>query len=627
MRRPGERLCLSSRLPAARLLLAGIAALVMGLLVTAEYPAAQTPPDSANQAPQFPSTENSLRSVDENTEAEPVPDLSVDEFVSGLSIPWGIAFTPDGTMLFTEKSGVLRARLADGTIQPVTADLDDLFASGETGLMAIVVDPDFATNRRFYTCQGHTGPEVQVIAWTVDAAYAAASRADDPLVGALPSYGRHGGCRLRFGPDGHLWIATGDAAIGTNPQELSSLGGKVLRVDATTGTGAPGNPFPSSPLIYSYGHRNLQGLALRPGTDQMWSVEHGPTRDDEINFLVSGGNYGWDPVPGYDESVPMTDRVKFPEAVEAKWSSGDQTLATSGGIFLEGDQWGRWEGRLAVASLKDRTLRVFEFAADGTLLSEVIVDSLNGTYGRLRTPMLGPDGALYVSTSNGGGRDKILRVAPTPPPPPPPPPPDASEVFEVFDDIASGAYYEPAVTWMIANEVTAGCSSSLFCPNDNVSRAQFATFLWRAAGEPAPQQGGSEVFVDVNAGSYADQAIGWAVQTGITLGCGRAAGDEHPRFCPTGTITRAQASTMLFRMVGSPSGIQPADFDDVAAGDYYGPAVAWMQQHAITAGCTARAFCPHRVSTRADAAAFIHRTATTPQSWAPGTSPFATGSP
>ena len=347
-------------------------------------------------------------------EQEPVLDLSVHEFVSGLSIPWGLAFAPDGTMLFTQKSGLLRARLTDGTIRPVTADFHDLFVSGETGLMAIVVDPDFATNRRFYTCQGHTGTEVQVIAWTIDATYAAASRADDPLVGGLPSRGRHGGCRLRFGPQGYLWIATGDAAIGTNPQNLSSLGGKVLRVDATTGTGAPGNPFPSSPLIYSYGHRNIQGLALRPGTAQMWSVEHGPSRDDEINLLVSGGNYGWDPAlaHGYDESVPMTDRVKFPDAVEAKWSSGDNTLATGGGIFLEGDEWGRWEGRLAVASLKDMTLRVFEFAADGTLLSEVIVDSLEDTYGRLRTPMLGPDGALYVSTSNGGSRDKILRVAP-----------------------------------------------------------------------------------------------------------------------------------------------------------------------------------------------------------------------
>ena len=240
------------------------------------------------------------------------PEITVTTLVSGLNIPWGIAFTPDGTMLFTERGGKLSGRLTDGTVQTVTADFSDLFVLGESGLMAIIVDPDFASNRRFYTCQAHTGPEVQVIAWTLNAAYTAATRSGDPLVGGIPASatsGRHGGCRLRFGPDGYLWIATGDAAVGTTPQGLNSLGGKVLRVDASTGAGAPGNPFASSPLIYTYGHRNVQGLALRPGTRQMWSVEHGPDVDDEINLLVAGGNYGWDPVPGYNESVPMTDLV------------------------------------------------------------------------------------------------------------------------------------------------------------------------------------------------------------------------------------------------------------------------------------------------------------------------------
>ena len=351
-------------------------------------------------------------SADAVDEPQP-PALEVEALVSGLSIPWDLAFAPDGTMLFTERGGTLSARLTDGTVQTVSAELGDLFARGETGLMAIVVDPDFASNRRFYTCQGHTGREVQVIAWTIDAAYTEATRVADPLVGGLPtaSGGRHGGCRLRFGPQGYLWISTGDAARGTTPQDLSSLGGKVLRVDASTGAAAPGNPFGTR--IYSYGHRNVQGLALRPGTSEMWSVEHGPSRDDEINLLTSGGNYGWNPVPGYNESVPMTDLTEFPDAVEAKWSSGNPTLATSGGIFLEGEQWGSWEGRLAVATLKRSELRLFEFAADGALLSEVVVPELDGTYRRLRTPMLGPDGALYVATSNGSGVDRILRITAT----------------------------------------------------------------------------------------------------------------------------------------------------------------------------------------------------------------------
>ena len=303
---------------------------------------------------------------------EAAPDLTVVEMVTGLSYPWDLAFTPDGTMLFTQRSGVLSSRLTDGTVQTVTADFSDLFASGTAGLMAIVTDPDFTTNRRFYTCQAHTEAdqpnEVQVIAWTINADHTEATRVADPLVGGMPigSGLKHAGCRMRFGSEGYLWIATGDGYAVSAAQGLSSLGGKVLRVDASTGDGAPGNPFATSPRVYTYGHRNPQGLALRPGTNQMWLVEHGPDWDDEINLLASGGNYGWDPsLPAsptvYDEAVPMTDLEKFPGAVEAKWSSGVPPLATSGGIFLEDADWEEWNGRLVVATLKNKTLRVFEF--------------------------------------------------------------------------------------------------------------------------------------------------------------------------------------------------------------------------------------------------------------------------
>ncbi len=292
--------------------------------------------------------------------------------------------------------------------------------------MAIVVDPDFTTNRRFYTCQGHTEPnqanEVQVIAWTINAAYDSATRVNDPLVGGLPAHhdlqtdlGGHTGCRLRFGPEGYLWISTGDGALSANSQSLTSLGGKILRVDKFTGGGAPGNPFSSHPRIYTYGHRNPQGLARRPGTDQMWSVEHGPDHDDEVNLLTSGDNYGWAPKgthDNYNENVPMTDLKKFPDAIEAKWSSGQRTLATSGGIFLDGDWWDEWKGRLAVGTLATTSLRVIKFDHSGAFVSETRANELYRTYGRLRTPMIGPDKALYLTTSNGDGQDKILKVSP-----------------------------------------------------------------------------------------------------------------------------------------------------------------------------------------------------------------------
>ena len=353
---------------------------------------------------------------------EASPDLTITQLVTGLTHPWDIAFTPDGTMLFTERDDGLRVRLTDGTVRQVTADFSDLNFGGTAGLLALVLDPDFVSNRRFYTYQRHTGPEMQLIAWTIDQDYTAATRVADPLVGGIPVNRNrgpsHGGGRLRFGPQGYLWIATGDGFSGTAAQDLTSLGGKVLRVDSQTGAGAPGNPFAPAP-VYTYGHRNPQGLALRPGTGQMWSVEHGPDHDDEINLLVSGGNYGWDPAPDegveglYDETTtPMTDLVKFSDALPAKWSSGYPTLAVGGGVFLEGSQWREWEGQFAVATLKTKSVRVFKFTEEGDLVSQVVVPELDRTYGRLRSAVLGPDGALYITTTNGGGKDKILKVVP-----------------------------------------------------------------------------------------------------------------------------------------------------------------------------------------------------------------------
>ena len=354
---------------------------------------------------------------------EPGPELMVTEIVTGLSHPWGIDFTPDGTMLFTQRAGVLNARLTDGAVKRVAADLGDLLVDGFAGLQALAVDPDFSTNRRFYTLQGHAGREMQVIAWTIDADYDEATRVVDPLVEGMPIGPGpwHSGGRLLFGPEGYLWIATGDGRVVTGAQDLTSLGGKVLRVDPRTGAGAPGNPFGASSPVYAYGFRNPQGLALRPGTDQMWLVEHGPKHDDEINLLAPGGNYGWDPIPDdgtlvfYDYSdeagVPMTDLAKFPSARQARWSSGFPTLATSGAVFLDGLQWGEWEGQLAVATLKTKSLRVFEFTEQGDFAGQIVVPELDGSQGRLRTPVLGPDGALYIATSNRPGTDRILRVS------------------------------------------------------------------------------------------------------------------------------------------------------------------------------------------------------------------------
>jgi glucose/arabinose dehydrogenase len=353
------------------------------------------------------------------------PALTVEVLADGLDHPWDVARAPDGTLLLDERSGGFTAVLPDGTVRPVEADFGDLFARGETGLMGLVLTPDFATSRRFLTCQGvqeSDGAEVQVIAWTVDEDWTAATRVADPLLGGIPvnqQSGRHGGCRLRFDPSGALLVGTGDNAVGTNAQDLGTLAGKLLRIDPATGGPAAGNPFaddvdPLTRLVFSYGHRNVQGIAVQPGTGDVYTAEQGTTRDDEVNRSVAGGDFGYDPAGvdgGYDESVPMTD-LDRPGAVPALWSSGEPTIAVCGLTFLTGQAWGDDEGLLVAGVQKDTGLLALRLDDDGALAEAFRVPELEGTYGRLRSPQAGPDGVLYVTTDNGGGADRLLRVTP-----------------------------------------------------------------------------------------------------------------------------------------------------------------------------------------------------------------------
>jgi aldose sugar dehydrogenase len=220
------------------------------------------------------------------------------------------------------------------------------------------------------------------------------------------------GCRPRFDPAGRLYVGTGDAASGSTPQDPRSLAGKILRIDRD-GRGVAGNPGGAlDPRIWSYGHRNVQGIAFRSDGRGV-SVEHGPGQDDELNRLAAG-NFGWDPIPvgggaGYNEAVPMTDLRKFPSAVRPIWRSGTPTVAPSGATFIHGSQWHTWDGVLAVALLKGSRLDVFRLNATGAIVGSGV--ALEG-YGRLRTPVQGPDGSLYVTTANGGGTDRILKVTP-----------------------------------------------------------------------------------------------------------------------------------------------------------------------------------------------------------------------
>lgn len=361
------------------------------------------------------SSTDSLGSLAPETPLDEGPTVAVESVADGLSIPWDVVRDPDGVIITGERgSGTLHAIRPGGGRSTVAADLGEVFASGESGLMGIALAADFATSREVYTCHsaGGTDTENRVTAWRAADDW---SHLESPrvLVDDIPlntSNGRHSGCRILAHTDGTLYIGTGDAYTGPAPQDLESASGKILHI---TRNGEPASGTIGDSPVLTYGHRNVQGLAVRPGTDQLFSAEHGPNVDDEVNLVIPGSNYGWDPNSGgsYDQSVPMTDLSAFPDAVEASWRSGAPTLAPAGIAFLDDPSWGEWNGALAVAMLKTQQVVLMRLSADGRSVTDTAT-ILRGEHGRIRSLTAEPGGTLLATTSNGGGDDEVLRIGP-----------------------------------------------------------------------------------------------------------------------------------------------------------------------------------------------------------------------
>jgi glucose/arabinose dehydrogenase len=362
--------------------------------------------------------------------AEPgAPGLvALDDWVAGRTRLWDLAFPADGSPpLFTENdSGVVFARI-DGNerARPLGAvtQFDRSFdPTGEGGLMGIAVSPGFngTTDRRAFVCYSTTSDN-RVARFDVNygaGAFVALSNWT-PIVTGLPHASVHDGCRVRFQPGtGALFVSTGDATTATGPQSTTVLAGKTLRVDQN-GAAWPGNA--SGQRWYTRGHRNPQGIAFRPGTNDPYSIEHGPDVDDEVNKLVNGANSGWNPNNGagaYDQSKPMTDPALEPgNTMTPVWTSGGVTVAPSGATFLSGAQWQQWDGALVVACLDGspsvgQRLLVMHLDAAGTALTAAPVTALARDV-RLRAAVQGPDGALYVVTDGANGTGAIWRVTPS----------------------------------------------------------------------------------------------------------------------------------------------------------------------------------------------------------------------
>ena len=394
------------------------------------------------------------------------PVLSTDVVAAKLDSPWDMSFLKDGTMFFTEKCKGLSVRTASGAINKLhgmngttgyASASADLFCDGQAGMMGVEVDPDFTKNRYLfvYSSSNLNNKQVnRVMRFKVGNDFKSVSDRTDIIsdIGYKPKAskhpfggpGAHNGGRIRFSPaDGFLYVTTGDNHLGIGPQSPTIIAGKVLRIDRD-GKAAADNKPPAGfdSRIYTYGHRNPQGIAFRPGDSRPFTAENGPWHSDEVTALENGGNAGWDPRPnmagrkdcpddycGYSPNqmgamdpkersafMPMTDLKTYPKAMKPAWNNNGLSQGMFCNTFLSGKKWKDWDGQMVVGyagigihgTPVGNRLEVLKISSDGLKATKTDVSWPTAT-GRFRACTLGPDGNLYVALEDQGN---IIRVTP-----------------------------------------------------------------------------------------------------------------------------------------------------------------------------------------------------------------------
>jgi glucose/arabinose dehydrogenase len=339
-------------------------------------------------------------------------DIIIEEVVNGLEVPWSIVWTSPMRMLVAERPGRLRV-VDEGVLRPESLISFEVTNEGEAGLMGVALDPEYESNKYIYVCYAFTrdsdmyGRVVRIIDRGTSAGV------DRTVIDNIPSAEFHAGCRVAFGPDGKLYITTGDASERNLAQNLDSLAGKILRLNKD-GTIPQDNPFADSP-IWSYGHRNPQGISWHPITGEMYETEHGPSGfdgpggGDEVNRIVKGGNYGW----------PLVSHEQTREGIKSPLLLFTPAVAPASAVFYSGEKIPAFKNNFFFGALVGEGLYrvIFDESDPDKILFFGKLPEID--YGRIRAVAEGPDGYLYFSTSNRDGRgrtsagdDRIFRILP-----------------------------------------------------------------------------------------------------------------------------------------------------------------------------------------------------------------------
>jgi len=341
--------------------------------------------------------------------------LEVRTVAGGLVNPWSLAFLPDGRLLVTERPGRMRI-VTDGQLSPPLKGVPEVWAAGQGGLLDVILDKSFAQNNQIYFCfaeRAGAGGRTAVARATLDAVQSRLDavkiifRQDGPL-----SSGNHYGCRIVQAGDGNLFVTLGEHFNSRNEaQNLGNHLGKLIRI-APDGAAPKDNPFVgregAKPEIWSYGHRNEQGLALNPRTGDLWEIEHGPRGGDEVNIIGKGRNYGW-PVIGYgiDYNGEKIHETTAKDGMEQPIKYWVPSIAPSGMAFYTGKMFPKWDGSLFTGALAGKMLVRLSLNGNAVTGEERLLQDLNE---RIRDVRQGPDGALWLLTDSSAGR--ILRVTP-----------------------------------------------------------------------------------------------------------------------------------------------------------------------------------------------------------------------